>query len=99
MENSKQWQDNSDGWVTAMNASKEMKEKYNIYMKEELKKSEGKIRERAGGSASQARSTKGAGIGNVASSSRGIQTADTGERAGGSAREARGTKGTGNGGG
>jgi|TARA_R110002072_G_scaffold132147_5_gene272198 hypothetical protein len=43
MENSKQWQDNSDGWVTAMNASKEMKEKYNIYMKEELKKSEGKI--------------------------------------------------------
>ena len=43
MANSKRWQDNSDGWVTTMNASKEMKEKYNIYMKEELKKSKGKI--------------------------------------------------------
>tara|TARA_B110000444_G_scaffold218827_1_gene218602 strand:+ start:688 stop:852 length:165 start_codon:yes stop_codon:yes gene_type:complete len=43
MENSKQWQDNSDGWVTTMNKSKEMKEKYDVYMKEELKKSTGTI--------------------------------------------------------
>ena len=43
MENSKQWQDNSDGWVTAMNASKEMKEKYVIYMKKESLKSRSKI--------------------------------------------------------
>ena len=43
MENSKQWQDNSDGWVTTMNKSKEMKEKYDVYMKEELKKSTGAI--------------------------------------------------------
>ena len=35
MANSKRWQDNSDGWVTTMNASKEMKEKYVIYMKKE----------------------------------------------------------------
>lgn len=41
--NSKQWQDNSDGWVTAMNESKEMKEKYDIYMKNQMEKSEGEI--------------------------------------------------------
>ena len=36
-ENSKRWQDNSDGWVVTMNKSKEMKEKYDTYMKEEIK--------------------------------------------------------------
>jgi hypothetical protein len=43
MENSKQWQDNSDGWVDTMNASKENKEKYAVYIKEELKKTTGAI--------------------------------------------------------
>lgn len=33
MENSKQWQDNSDGWVTAMNKSKDMKQLYQSYLK------------------------------------------------------------------
>ena len=32
MENSKQWQDSSDGWVTTMNKSKEKKEKYQQYL-------------------------------------------------------------------
>jgi hypothetical protein len=43
MTNDKRWQDNSDGWVTTMNKSKEMKEKYEVYIKEELKKSTGAI--------------------------------------------------------
>tara|TARA_A100001011_G_C14172391_1_gene783130 strand:- start:828 stop:995 length:168 start_codon:yes stop_codon:yes gene_type:complete len=30
--NSKQWQDNSDGWVTTMNKSKEDKEAYKKYI-------------------------------------------------------------------
>ena len=34
MENSKQWQDNSDGWVTTMNKSKEKKEEYKKYLNE-----------------------------------------------------------------
>tara|TARA_X000000368_G_C23041294_1_gene717038 strand:+ start:2330 stop:2479 length:150 start_codon:yes stop_codon:yes gene_type:complete len=34
MENSKQWQDNSDGWVTTMNKSKEQKEEYKKYLNE-----------------------------------------------------------------
>jgi len=29
--NSKRWQDNSDGWVTTMNKSKELKEEYQEY--------------------------------------------------------------------
>ena len=33
MTNSKRWQDNSDGWVTAMTKSKEHKEKYQEYLK------------------------------------------------------------------
>ena len=32
-ENSKRWQDNSDGWVTAMTKSKENKEEYQEYLK------------------------------------------------------------------
>ena len=32
-ENSKRWQDNSDGWVTAMTKSKEHKEEYQEYLK------------------------------------------------------------------
>ena len=32
MENSQRWQDNSDGWVTTMNASKENKEEYQKYL-------------------------------------------------------------------
>tara|TARA_R110001583_G_scaffold68364_1_gene194591 strand:+ start:178 stop:345 length:168 start_codon:yes stop_codon:yes gene_type:complete len=43
MENSDQWQENSDGWVTTMNKSKEMKEKYELYMKNQLKQSNGEI--------------------------------------------------------
>ena len=31
-ENSKRWQDNSDGWVTTMNKSKEDKEAYKKYV-------------------------------------------------------------------
>lgn len=31
--NSKRWQDNSDGWVTTMNQSKEDKEAYQEYVK------------------------------------------------------------------
>ena len=31
-ENSKRWQNNSDGWVTAMTKSKEDKEKYQEYL-------------------------------------------------------------------
>ena len=31
--NSKRWQDNSDGWVTAMTKSKENKEEYQEYLK------------------------------------------------------------------
>ena len=31
IENSKQWQDSSDGWVTTMNKSKENKEEYKKY--------------------------------------------------------------------
>ena len=30
-ENSKRWQDSSDGWVTTMNKSKEHKEEYKKY--------------------------------------------------------------------
>lgn len=33
MNNSKRWQDNSDGWVTAMNKSKDMKQLYREYLK------------------------------------------------------------------
>jgi len=32
MENSKTWQENSDGWVTAMNKSKDSKELYREYL-------------------------------------------------------------------
>lgn len=31
--NSKRWQDNSDGWVTAMNKSKDNKQLYRDYLK------------------------------------------------------------------
>jgi len=31
-ENSKRWQDSSDGWVSTMNKSKERKEEYKIYL-------------------------------------------------------------------
>jgi hypothetical protein len=31
-ENSKRWQDNSDGWVAAMTKSKQDKEKYQEYL-------------------------------------------------------------------
>tara|TARA_S200000501_G_C20862004_1_gene760235 strand:- start:3042 stop:3203 length:162 start_codon:yes stop_codon:yes gene_type:complete len=31
-ENSKRWQDNSDGWVSAMTKSKEDKEEYQEYL-------------------------------------------------------------------
>jgi hypothetical protein len=31
--NSKRWQDNSDGWVTAMNKSKDNKQLYTEYLK------------------------------------------------------------------
>ena len=34
MENSKTWQDSSDGWVTTMNKSKDNKEEYQKYIKE-----------------------------------------------------------------
>jgi len=43
MENSDQWQENSDGWVKTMNESKEMKEKYDIYMKEQLQERNGAV--------------------------------------------------------
>ncbi len=43
MENSDQWQENSDGWVKTMNESKEMKEKYDIYMKEQLQEKNGEV--------------------------------------------------------
>ena len=43
MENSDQWQENSDGWVATMNKSKEMKEKYDVYMKNQLKLADGEI--------------------------------------------------------
>ena len=43
MENSDQWQENSDGWVKTMNESKEMKEKYDIYMKEQLQERNGEV--------------------------------------------------------
>ena len=33
MTNSKRWQDNSDGWVTAMNKSKDLKQLYKEYLK------------------------------------------------------------------
>jgi hypothetical protein len=33
MSNSDTWQDNSDGWVTAMNKSKDMKQLYQSYLK------------------------------------------------------------------
>ena len=38
--NSKEWQDNSDGWVTVMNKSKEDKEKYQKYLIQEKIKGE-----------------------------------------------------------
>jgi len=43
MENSDQWQENSDGWVKTMNESKEMKEKYDIYLKEQLQERNGEV--------------------------------------------------------
>jgi len=30
--NDKRWQDNSDGWVTTMNKSKQSKDEYKIYL-------------------------------------------------------------------
>lgn len=38
--NSKEWLENSDGWVTTMNKSKEDKEKYQKYLVQEKIKSE-----------------------------------------------------------
>ena len=43
MENSDQWQENSDGWVKTMNESKEMKEKYDTYMKLQLQETNGEV--------------------------------------------------------